>query len=161
MTIRPISDHELRTAFFALMAEVESGSRFDHDNPTHVRWLEYKIARRVGSGGLFYGLFADDDTAVGLYSLLIEGSLFGPGHAEVLDLGILAPYRRRGHALSLLRDAEDKSLAANACCLHLQTYAGDQGAIALYRKAGFTPIAEMPGLNGPDDRGQLLLQKSL
>jgi ribosomal protein S18 acetylase RimI-like enzyme len=161
MDIRLIEFADLRRDFFGLMAEVESGSSFDQQNPEHVEWLERKIARRIGSGGQFYGLYAPDGTPAGLYSLLIEPSLFGPGHAEVLDLGIVPTFRRQGHALSLLRDAEEKSIAAGACCLHLQTYAGDDGAVTLYRKAGFTPLAEMPGLNGPDERGQLLLHKNL
>lgn len=161
MNIRPITETEIRSDFFGLMAEVESGSSFDHQNPDHVRWLERKITRRIGSGGRFYGLYASDGTPAGFYSLLIEGSLFAPGHAEVLDLGIVSTFRRQGHALNLLRDAEEKAVTAGACCLHLQTYASDEAAVALYRKGGFDPIAEMPGLNGPNERGQLLLHKSL
>ena len=161
ISIRNLRHEEVRGRFFDLMAEIESGSRFDHENPLHVNWLERKIARRFGSGGRFYGLFADDDSPMGLYSLLIQDNLFAAGHAEVLDLGIVREYRRQGHALNLLRDAEQKAVAAGMCCLHLQTYAGDDAAVALYRKAGFKPIVEMPGMNGPSDRGQLLLQKNL
>lgn len=161
MEIRAIGYTELRNDFFGLMAEVESGTSFDHQNPKHVGWLEGKIARRIGSGGQFYGLYAADGTPAGLYCLLIEGSLFASGHAEVLDLGVVRKVRRQGYALALLRDAEEKAVTKGACCLHLQTYAGDEAAVALYRKAGFNPIAEMPGLNGPDERGQLLLHKSL
>lgn len=161
MEIRPIATTDIRADYFDLMSEVESGSEFDHQNPVHVEWLEHKISRRIGSGGLFFGLYTPEGDPVGFYSLLIESGLFSPGHAEVLDLGIRKPWRRQGHALSLLRDAEARAIEAGACCLHLQTFAGDEAAVSLYRKAGFKPVAEMPGLNGPDERGQLLLHKTL
>jgi len=61
MEIRPIGFTDLRSDFFSLMAEVESGRQFDHDNPVHVEWLERKAARQ---GYLFFGAPNERSTAV-------------------------------------------------------------------------------------------------
>ena len=51
--------------------------------------------------------------------------------------------------------------AAGACCVYVSTYAGDADAVAFYTHIGFKTVAEHPGLNGPDDRGQVFMLKEL
>ena len=159
--IREIAESEVRTDFLILMSEIEAGSWFDMENPRHVRWLERTISRRIGRGGRFYGTLSHDGRALGLYCLLIEDHPSHEGHAEVLDLGVVEEHRRQGHGARLLQDAECRAKDAGVCCLYVATYAGDAAAIAFYLHCGFTPVATLPGLNGPNERGQIFMQKEL
>ncbi len=160
-TIRAIAEDEVRRNFLPLMAEVEAGSWFDMNNPSHAAWLHRSISRRVGRGGQFYALHSSDGLALGLDCLLIENHPKHMGHAEILDMGIIEAHRRQGHGTQLLQGAERKSRAAGVSCAYVATYAGDAAAIAFYMQAGFTPVAELPGLNSPRDRGQIFPQTEL
>ena len=159
--IREITEDEVRRNFLALMAEVEAGGGFDMENASQTTWLHRCISRRVGRGGKFYALYSSEGGPIGLYCLLIEDHPARKGYAEILDLGVVESHRRLGNGSLLLQDAERKSRAANVCCVYVSTYAGNADAIAFYQQSGFTPVAELPGLNGPNDRGQLFLQKEL
>ena len=159
--IREITEPEVRTDFLALMSEVEAGSWFDMDNPRHIQWLERRISRSIGRGGKFYGTYCPDGGPLGIYCLLIEDHPARKGHAEVLDLGVVEDHRRQGHGERLLQDAERRARTAGVCCTYLSTYAGDDAAIAFYRHCGFTPVATLPGFNGPNDKGQIFMQKEM
>ncbi|MCK5051951.1 MAG: GNAT family N-acetyltransferase [Candidatus Cloacimonetes bacterium] len=144
--------------FLVLMSEIEAGSWFDLKNPNHLKWLKSKISKRIGSGGIFYGFYDTDHLPIGLYCLMIEDHPTIAGHAELLDLGIIKTHRRKGYGRRLIQDAVSKSKAAGMYCLYVSTYEGDKGAIEFYRNCGFTPVATLPGLNGPNDQGQIYLQ---
>jgi ribosomal protein S18 acetylase RimI-like enzyme len=159
--IREITESDVRRDFLSLMAEVEAGSWFDRTNASHSEWLCQRISQRIGGGGQFYALYSPDNTPLGLYCVLIEVHPIFPGHAEILDIGIFQNYRRQGHGRRLVEDAARRAAAAGACCLYVSTYAGDMGAVAFYSRMGFRSVAELPGLNGPDDRGQMLMVKEL
>jgi ribosomal protein S18 acetylase RimI-like enzyme len=111
------------------------------------------------SRGKFYALYSSEGLPLGLYCLLIEDHPARKGYAEILDLGVVESHRRQGIGSRLLQDAEHKSKAASVFCVYLSTYAGDAGAIAFYRQSGYTRVAELPGLDGADDRGQVILKK--
>ena len=143
------------------MAEVEAGDWFEITNPIHVAWLSRCIRRRVGRGGQFYALRLSNGMPIGLYCLAIEDHPNRPGYAELLDIGIVEAHRRQGHGSRLLQDAEARSREAGLCCIYVSMYAGDANAIAFYQHAGFGVVAEHPGLNGPDDRGQMFMRKDL
>ena len=159
--IREITESDIRCAFLPLMAEVEAGSWFDRTNAVHFDWLQQRISRRVGSGGQFYALYSPGQRPVGFYCLLIEVHPVFPGHAEILDIGIFEECRRQGHGKRLVEDAARRAAAAGACCIYVSTYAGDSEAIAFYTRVGFRSVTELPGLNGPDDRGQMLMMMEL
>ncbi len=159
--IREITESEVRTDFLRLMSEIEAGSWFAMENPSHVHWLERTISRRIGRGGRFYGFFGPDRKPLGLYCLLIEDHPSHEGHAEVLDLGVVEDHRRKGYGKRLLQDAESRAMDAGVCCLYVATYAGDSAAIAFYLYCGLTPVATLPGLNGPNHKGQIFMQKEL
>jgi GNAT superfamily N-acetyltransferase len=159
--ITELTETVVQTDFLELMSEIEAGSWFDMQNREHVQWLQCKLARRFGSGGRFYGTRSLDNKPLGLYCLLIEDHLVHQGHAEVLDLGVVAEHRRQGLGKQLMQNAETKAKDAGVCCLYVATYAGDEAAVSFYQHCGFEPVAELPGLNGPDDRGQVYLLKKL
>ena len=159
--IQSITEDDIRRDFLPLMSEVEAGSWFDMANTAHVEWLRQRVSRRIGRGGQFYALYSPDQLPLGLYCLLIENHPVFPGHAEILDVGILKEHRRQGHGKRLVEDATRRAAAAGTCCIYVSTYAGDTDAIAFYTHAGFRQVAELPGLNGPVDRGQVFMMKEL
>jgi ribosomal protein S18 acetylase RimI-like enzyme len=159
--IREITQNDIQRDFLPLMAEVEAGSWFNTTNLSHAAWLHERVSRRIGRGGKFYALYSSDGTPMGLYCLLIEEHPVFLGYAEILDIGIFQQFRRHGHGTHLLQDAENKSRVQNMYCLYVSTYAGDDAAIAFYKEYGFCPVAELTGLNGPNDRGQLFMRKDL
>ena len=159
--IRPIAEDDIRRDFLPLMAEVEAGSWFDMANTVHSDWLQRRISRRIGCGGQFYALYSPDEEPLGLCCLLIQDHPRFPGHAEILDMGVLQEHRRQGYGKRLVEDAATRAAVAGACCIYVSTYAGDPDAIAFYAHVGFKAVAEHPGLNGPDDRGQVFMMKEL
>ena len=159
--IRQITDDVIRRDFISLMAEVEAGSWFDMANTVHSAWLQRRVSRRIGSGGNFYALYSPEGSPLGLSCLLIEGHPIVPGHSEILDMGVVEGHRRQGYGTQLVEDAVHRAAAAGACCIYVSTYAGDANAVAFYTHTGFRIVAEHPGLNGPDDRGQVYMMKEL
>jgi len=159
--IRTLTEDDVQRDFLPLMAEVEAGSWFNMGNTIHSNWLKRRISRRIGCGGQFYALYSIDEEPLGLSCLLVEDHPRFPGHAELLDLGVLEEHRRRGYGKLLVEDAARRAATAGACCIYVSTYAGDSNAIAFYMQCGFKTVAEHPGLNGPDDRGQVYMMKEL
>jgi ribosomal protein S18 acetylase RimI-like enzyme len=157
--ITELTETEVRTDFLALMSEIEAGSWFDLDNRNHVEWLQRKISRRFGGGGRFYGIYLSDKHSLGLYCLQIEEHPVHQGYAEVLDLGVVEDYRRQGYGMKLMKDAEARAKNTDVCTLYVATYVGDEAAIEFYERCGFQKVAELPGLNGPDDHGQMYMLK--
>lgn len=159
--IQKITENDIRRDFLPLMAEVEAGGWFDPADPAHSDWLLRRISRRIGCGGQFYALYSADEKPLGLSCLLIEEHPRFPGHAEILDMGVVETHRRQGHGTRLLEDAARRATDAGACCIYVSTYAGDADAVAFYTSGGFNLVAEHPGLNGPNDRGQVFMMKNL
>ena len=157
--IRPITEDEICEDFLPLMAEVEAGSWFDMASTVHSDLLLRRISRRIGCGGQFYALYSPGEEPLGLCCLLIEEHPRFPGYAEIFDVGVLKEHRRQGNGTLLIEDAVQRATEAGACCIYVSTYAGDSDAIEFYTHAGFKTVAEHPGLNGPDDRGQLFMMK--
>lgn len=159
--IRPITGVDVLRDFLPLLVEVEAGSWFDLANSDHQKWLRRRVSRRIGCGGQFYALYSPDDCPLGLSCLLVEDHPAFPGHAEILDMGVVEGHRRQGHGTQLVEDAIRRAAAAGACCVYVSTYAGDSEAVAFYTRVGFCRVAELPRLNGPVDRGQVYMIKEL
>jgi GNAT superfamily N-acetyltransferase len=159
--IQQMSEQDVQRTCLPLMAEIEAGSWFHADDSEHVTWLRRCVSRRVGRGGVFYVLAEDDAAPLGLSCLVIDDYPVREGHAEVLDLVIVASHRRKGYGTLLIRDAVRRCREAGLCCIYVSTYAGDADAISFYQHVGFRSVAELPRLNGPTDRGQLFLRMDL
>ncbi len=159
--IKILTGDTLRGVFWELMVEIESSSTFDHSNPDHTAWLERRIARRIGAGVQFFGLFGEDGAPIGLSGLLIADHPMFAGHSELTNLGVFASHRGQGHGSALLDHAEEVSREAGVYCMYITTYAADVDVIAYYGKRGFAPVATLPDLNGPGDEGQIYMRKIL
>jgi len=66
------------------------------------------------------------------------------GEAEILTLAVAPGHRRQGLGVGLVETAARLS-AQTANALFLEVAADNPGAVALYRKAGFSPVGRRPG----------------
>jgi GNAT superfamily N-acetyltransferase len=161
--ILDINMEELFEHFYKLVAQVEAGEHFDFHNPQHVAWLRRKVNSHFCRGARFFAYFLEDKTPVGFAGLLTNEPLddtvdFGRW-TELLEIGVLAEYRRRGYGKMLLEYAEALSRKTGAYCMYIVTYAREHGNIAFYGRRGYIPVATLPDVNGPGDDGNVYMRK--
>lgn len=159
--IRNITQQEVLGIFLELIAEIEMGNHFDKSNDKHRKWLKQKVSRRFGCGATFYGYFNSDNTPIGLGSVIIDDSPLFQGTSDLLDLGVFPRFRRSGFGTKLINHAESLAKDAGMYCMYISIYAGDNAAISFYTNYGYTPVAVLPDVHGPDDEGNLYLRKRL
>jgi GNAT superfamily N-acetyltransferase len=160
LSIRELVGAKLRP-YFPLLAEIECGSHFQENNPEHRAWLERKIEQRLSCGARFFGSEDESGQPTGVLGVAIERQLHCAPTAEVVDVGVVRGQRRTGLGSQLLDYAETHARESQAHSLYARTYAGDAGTIAFYGRCGFSPVAVVPGKNGPDDEGEIVLRKRL
>ncbi|WP_420722920.1 peptidase C39 family protein [Hwanghaeella sp. LZ110] len=84
----------------------------------------------------------------------------GTSLARLYSLAVLPDRRGKGYARALLAAAEDAAADGDAAYLRLEVHAGNEGAIALYRQAGYKPFGRITGYY--EDGGDALrLDKAL
>lgn len=153
------------TPFFELMAEIECGKHFDFSNQNHNEWLKKKISSYYYRGAKFFGFYFDNGEPIGFAALLMEEGPEGVicfGHkCDLLDIGILKKYRRKGFGSELLEYVEQRAKNEGFYCMYMSTYAMDYEAISFYGKNGFVPVATLPDINGPNDEGNIYIRKIL
>ncbi len=161
--IREISQDELFKYFYRLAADIECGNHFDFSNPRHEEWLRRKIAVHFYRGAKFFALFLDEGTPVGYAALLIEDKLedaaFSGQISELLEIGVLEEFRRKGYGKILLEHAEGLSKERGVYCMYIKTWAKDYEVIAFYGRCGFVPVATLPDVYGPGDEGDVYMRK--
>ena len=77
--------------------------------------------------------------------------MIGPGEAQVLNLTVARPARRRGLARALLRRFLDDAVRLGAEQCFLEVRISNAAAIALYRAEGFVAVARRAGYYPPGD----------
>jgi len=163
--IREIAEHEFVEAFFPLVAEVECGDHFRHTDPAHVKWLQDRIAVYYRRGARFFARYLDDGTPVGFIALLLDAPLEGVlcfgQYAEILSFGVVRERRGQGHGKELLAHAVSFACGSGAYCLYASTYARSHEVIAFYGRNGFSPVAVLPDVHGPNDEGTVWMRKIL
>jgi len=85
-----------------------------------------------------YSIWSDDaplDTPVGVLWVAVPPRK--PPLAFIYDFIIFEPYRRRGYGLQALTVLEDKVRSLGLDKIGLHVFGHNQGAIALYEKAGY------------------------
>lgn len=95
-------------------------------------WSARSLAEVLALPGAFGFLVLEDETPVGF---LLGQAVFDA--AEVLSLGVLAGYRRRGHGRRLLQAAAAEAARRGARQLHLEVAEDNRGARAAYEAVGF------------------------
>ena len=100
------------------------------------KWDALAFARLMASPGAFALLATTDAGPTGFALARLAG-----GEAEILAIGVIPAGRRRGVGAALLGAVQDR---ADTAPLFLEVAAGNAGAIALYRAAGFRQVGIRP-----------------
>ncbi len=125
--LRPLGPLDL-----AVAAALHSGC-FDN------AWNEAAMAEVLAMPGSFGALAHIKDQPVGLVIALAVGT-----EAEILALGVLPKFRRRGIAARLLASVADQLSGAGCRRLLLEVAEDNEAARALYGKLGFAEIGRRP-----------------
>jgi [ribosomal protein S18]-alanine N-acetyltransferase len=127
VTLKPLEAFDL-----AVAAALHAGS-FDD------AWTRDSIGKLLTMPGSFGTLAYVGDRPVGLVVALTTGP-----DAEILTLGVLPDFRRRGVGRLLLASAAERAAAAGCGRLLLDVAEDNTAAHALYRGMGFVDIARRP-----------------
>jgi len=84
-----------------------------------------------------------DESTDGLRSFAVL--MPGVGEAEVLNIGVAAAHQRKGLGREMLAAMLAEALARQLTRVFLEVRAGNQAAIALYRRAGFNEVGMRRG----------------
>jgi ribosomal-protein-alanine N-acetyltransferase len=102
-------------------------------------WSEGNFRDAFAAG---YGtLVGELDRSVVAYGVL----MLAPGEAQLLNLTVAAPARRRGLGRRLLRRLLDDAVGVGAEQCFLEVRESNHAAIALYLREGFAPVARRAG----------------
>ena len=114
------------------------------DDPERsARWL----TQNLGPGRLQAFMAEDDSTVVGFATVVQIPASLRLGHFwQIRDLFVLPTHRRHGIASALLEAVRSAAAASGALRLVLQTEDNNEGALNLYRRAGYVPITGYRGL---------------
>jgi len=116
----------------AVAAALHAGC-FDH------AWNEAAIAELLAIPGSLGTLAHIEDQPVGLVIALAAGA-----EAEILTLGVLPKFRRRGIAAGMLASVANRLSGAGCRRLLLEVAEDNEAARALYGKLGFAEIGRRP-----------------
>ena len=147
--------------FLPLLAEIECGDHFSPQDPAHEAWLGQIIHAHLASGVRFFGRHGPEGQALGVVGVRVDAKLFCEGSAEITDIGVVVDHRRSGLGAELLRFAVEVARRAAVHAVFARTYAADTGVIAFYGRSQFYPVAVIPGTNGPDDEGTIVMRRRL
>ncbi|MEQ8193281.1 MAG: GNAT family N-acetyltransferase [Rhodospirillales bacterium] len=103
-------------------------------------WREKDIAEILAMPGAFGLIASVADAPAGF--ILARGA---GGEGEIVTLGVLAPYRRRGLAGALVRAAEEALGQAGADRIFLEVAETNAAARALYRALGYREAGRRAG----------------
>jgi len=123
----------------AIADEGEALARL-HASAFDAPWSAADIAGMIGRREA-YGLVAEDTDGAPLAFILCR---IMAGEAEVLTLAVDPAHRRRGLAQALLEAAQGLA-ATTAEAMFLEVAADNDGALALYQKAGFIGVGRRRG----------------
>jgi [ribosomal protein S18]-alanine N-acetyltransferase len=127
VTLRPLEAFDL-----AVAAALHAGS-FDD------AWTEGAIGEMLAMPGSFGTLACLGDQPIGMAIALATGP-----DAEILTLGVLPNFRRRGVARQLLASVGERAGVAGCERLLLEVAEDNEAAYTLYRGLGFVDIARRP-----------------
>jgi ribosomal-protein-alanine N-acetyltransferase len=122
----------LKACDLAVAAAVHAGSFND-------AWTESAIGELLAMPGSFGALACVGDQPIGLVIALATGP-----DAEILTLGVLPDFRRRGVARRLVASVGERASSVGCERLLLEVAEDNVAARNLYRRLGFADIARRP-----------------
>ncbi|RPF27559.1 ribosomal-protein-alanine N-acetyltransferase [Georgenia muralis] len=118
-------------------------------------WSRGVYLDELATPGRTYLAAVVDGTVVG-YAGLAAGE-----EAQVMTVGVAAPYRRRGIARQLLEALLSAARAAGSRTVVLEVRASDAGAQRLYEGAGFTRIGLRRGYYAAEGEDAVVMRARL
>lgn len=141
----PVRDHDFLRGCVVELQETERA--FDPRRPEGEAMADAYLEQLMGrvrdwAGAIFVA--EDEGVRVGLCTLFTRVPEEDPDEptgwfALVSDLVVPAPHREKGVGAALLAHAEAFARKAGAPVLRIESVAGNEGAVRLYRRAGFEP----------------------
>ena len=132
-------------AHIGLFADYRVHYGQEHD-PDHCdRWLREQL-----DAGRYhcYLVRSGDGEAAGMANIVVSpASMVLSLYWQLRDLDVALGHRRLGVGRALVDTAVADARAAGAARISLQTEVGNDGAVALYRSAGFEVVDELTLLN--------------
>lgn len=125
-------------------------------------WGPAALARLLATPGAF-GLLGRLGRAPAIHVGFALGRV-AAGESEILSIGVLPDYRRRGFARELIAAVGARALADGAEALLLEVDLKNHAANALYRRLGFVEVGRRPGYYRQTDgrrRDALILRLAL
>jgi ribosomal-protein-alanine N-acetyltransferase len=136
--------------------DFESLWRMDQECfPPGISYSRQELKLYMRRRGAITLVAADSDGKIGGFLVTQDGPT---GHIITID--VAAPARRSGVGSLLLRAAEDRLLAAGAKAVGLETAVDNLGALAFYKRHGYSVVKTWPRYysNGVD---ALVMRKEL
>ncbi|MCZ7564475.1 MAG: GNAT family N-acetyltransferase [Burkholderiales bacterium] len=128
-TVLPSYIAERATADHLSSAEAEQAARAQH--------AQLLPGGKVGAGHTIAWIAAGEEPVGGVWFFLDTASR----EAFLYNMTIFPQHRRRGYAAAALGLVEQAARAARCRILALNVFAPNAGALALYRKLGFTAVS--------------------
>lgn len=119
-------------------------------------WSPDMVRSELAAPGRRYVAAVDPGAGVVGYA----GIALGPD-AEVMTVGVSAPWRRRGIGAALLAALLEAARARGARRVFLEVRASDEGAQRLYGRAGFRAIGRRPGYYQPEGADAVVMRLDL
>ena len=161
-TITKIDKDELLKSFFDELINVEFGDHFEKGNRSHNKLLNQRLDKHIANGAIIFGMFEEKrNDPIGFITIAKNQHLFHKDDSEILEIGVVEKYKRKGHGSQLIEYVERLFSQDDLNCIFVKTYAADHDVIYFYGKNGYVPISVVPDTNGPGDEGTIIMRKSL
>jgi len=161
--IKKIDKNELLNSFFDLVTEVEFGDHFDKRIPEHVALLDNVVRKHVACGCEIFGCYEEESNSpIGFITTVVYNHLHtDKAECEVLELGVVKEFRRKGFGSRLLEYNEKYRDKEKIYCILIKTFSGSFDTIYFYGKNGYVPVSVIPDTQGPGSEGTIVMRKRL
>lgn len=120
-------------------ADADSFARLEAELFPGDPWTAGQIEEELGSPwGFYVGAFAGEN-------LVGTAGIKGAADADLMTMGVLPAYRRRGVARHMLELLLDQARAAGTERIFLEVRESNAAALSFYRQAGFEALRRVPG----------------
>ncbi len=157
--IEPMNRSELLESLYDLVAEVELGNHFERGNKEHADLLKQRVDPHFNNGCEVFGYREKGAEGPVGYVMTVVSRGMVANDCEIMEIGVEKESRGKGIGSELLAFVEAHHGKDRLDRIVVRTYAADFEVIHFYGKNGYAPIAVIPGTNGPEDEGTIVMRK--
>ena len=165
MKIMECNEPQFVADFFPMIVDLWYADKYNPDNEQHVAWIKRKIHVTYEDFSVALCAYTDDNKPIGFFWYKHDTGLvdveFCGKTAHIISCGLFDEYQRQGIGTILLDEVCKKVKANGGECLYTDTYTANSDSMMFYIKRKFIPVALLPGLNGFNDDGQVLMYRKL